>query len=164
MANDATTPVTSSYLDFAGLARLRGEAQRKTDTGTHEAAQQFEAMFVQMMLKSMRDATFKGGMLDSQTMDTYMGMHDRELSLQIARNGSMGIASMLEKQFSQTQTTAADVLAQRQKSGEVPAGLPMVKPLPGPLPLGVGQPAYEVKRPAAAGFDLQREFTIHSAP
>ena len=164
MANDATLATASSSLDFAGLARLRSEAQKKSGAGNREAAQQFEAMFVQMMLKSMRDATFKGGMLDSKTMDTYMGMHDRELSLQIARNGSMGIASMLEKQFSQTQTTAADVLAQRQKSGEDAAGLPMVKPLPGPLPLGAGQPAYEVKRPAAAGFDLQREFMIHSAP
>ena len=164
MANDVTLATASSSLDFTGLARLRSEAQKKTGAGNREAAQQFEAMFVQMMLKSMRDATFKGGMLDSQTMDTYMGMHDRELSLQIARNGSMGIASMLEKQFSQTQITAADVLAQRQKSGEGAAGLPMVKPLPGPLPLGVVQPAYEVKRPAAVGFDLQREFTISPAP
>ena len=119
---------------------------------------------MQMMLKSMRDATFKSGFLGSQTMDTYQGMHDRELSLQIARNGSMGIASLLEKQFSQTQTTAADVLVQRQKPGEDTSGLPMVKPLPGPLPLGVGQPAYVVKRPTAVGFDLQREFTINPAP
>jgi len=164
MANDATLATASSSLDFAGLARLRGEAQKKSNAGNREAAQQFEAMFVQMMLKSMRDATFKSGFLGSQTMDTYQGMHDRELSLQIARNGSMGIASLLEKQFSQNQTTAADVLVQRQKSGEDAAGLPMVKPLPGPLPLGVGQPAYEVKRAAAVGFDLQREFTINPAP
>ena len=164
MANDVTLATASSSLDFAGLARLRGEAQKKSSAGNREAAQQFEAMLVQMMLKSMRDATFKSGFLGSKAMDTYQVMHDRELSLQIARNGSMGIASLLEKQFSQTQTTAADVLVQRQKSGEDAAGLPMVKPLPGPLPLGVGKPAVEVKRPAAAGFDLQREFTINSAP
>ena len=164
MANDATLATASSSLDFAGLARLRGEAQKKSGAGNREAAQQFEAMFVQMMLKSMRDATFKSGFLGSSTMDTYMGMHDRELSLQIARNGSMGIASMLEKQFAQTRTTAADVLVQRQKDGAENAGFPTVKPLPAPLPLGNAQPVYEVKRPAAAGFDLQREFTIPNAP
>ena len=61
MANDATLATASSSLDFAGLARLRGEAQKKSNAGNREAAQQFEAMFVQMMLKSMRDATFKSG-------------------------------------------------------------------------------------------------------
>ena len=166
MANEATTPVTSSYLDFAGLARLRGEAQRKTDAGTHEAAQQFEAMFVQMMLKSMRDASFKSDLMGSQTLDTYQSMHDHELSLQMARRGSLGIATMIEKQFAQTQTQvpAADQLALREKAATDAASFSLTKKknsgyaLPGP------QPALEIGRPKNTGFDLQREFKFNRAP
>ncbi|MEI7681508.1 MAG: rod-binding protein [Betaproteobacteria bacterium] len=168
MANDVANAnaVTGSYLDFAGIARLRGEAQRKTETGNREAAQQFEAMFVQMMLKSMRDASFKSDFLNSQTMDTYQSMHDHELSMQLAKRGTMGIASMIEKQFAQTQAqvTASDELKRRQAAGEPAVALPLAKPPAGSLPLRRAADAYEISRPQpSTGFELQREFSINRA-
>ena len=58
MATAANSPaLANSYLDFAGLARLRGEAHRSSGAANRETAQQFEAMFIQMMMKSMRDAS-----------------------------------------------------------------------------------------------------------
>lgn len=166
MANDATLATASSSLDFAGLARLRGEAQKKSNAGNREAAQQFEAMFVQMMLKSMRDASFKSDFLNSQTMDTYQSMHDHELSMQLAKRGTMGIASMIEKQFAQTQAqvTASDELKRRQAAGEPAVALPLAKPPAGSLPLRRAADAYEISRPQpSTGFELQREFSINRA-
>ena len=40
-----------SSLDFAQLGELKGRAQRREDSALRETAQQFEAMFLQMMLK-----------------------------------------------------------------------------------------------------------------
>ncbi|MBL8481337.1 MAG: flagellar assembly peptidoglycan hydrolase FlgJ, partial [Rhodocyclaceae bacterium] len=51
----ATTP--SLAIDSRGLARLARSARENSPEATRLAAQQFEAMFTNMMLKSMRDAT-----------------------------------------------------------------------------------------------------------
>ena len=48
--------VVSSHNDFQGLAKLRAKAQEDQMSAAREVGQQFEAFFIQMMLKSMRDA------------------------------------------------------------------------------------------------------------
>ena len=53
MANDVSSNV-NMYSDFAGLAKLREQARNESPEAAREAAQQFEALFVQMMLQSMR--------------------------------------------------------------------------------------------------------------
>ena len=94
MANEANGPsLANSYLDFAGLARLRSEAHRSSGAANREAAQQFEAMFIQMMMKSMREASFKGELLDSSALETFQGMQDREISVQLAKRGGFGLAA-----------------------------------------------------------------------
>ena len=52
-------------LDPNTLGGLRRLSKQNSPEATKEAAKQFEALFVQQMLKSMRDATPKGGMLDN---------------------------------------------------------------------------------------------------
>ena len=47
---------TSIYNDFTGLANLQARATQRDPEATHEAMRQFEALFVQEMLKSMRSA------------------------------------------------------------------------------------------------------------
>jgi len=46
-----------SYNDFTALGELRGKAQRNEAGAMRESAEQFEALFIQMMLKSMREAS-----------------------------------------------------------------------------------------------------------
>ena len=155
-----------SYLDFDALGRLKGQAAKDGKSAARETAQQFEALFLQMMMKSMRDASFKSDFLNSQTMDTYQSMHDHELSMQLAKRGTMGIASMIEKQFAQTQAqvTASDELKRRQAAGEPAVALPLAKPPAGSLPLRRAADAYEISRPQpSTGFELQREFSINRA-
>ena len=52
-----------SSLDFAQLGELKGRAQRREDSALRETAQQFEAMFLQMMLKTMREAVPRSGFM-----------------------------------------------------------------------------------------------------
>ena len=119
-----TPGIASSSLDFASLGRLRGQAQQQDNKAIKEAARQFESMFAQMMLKSMREASFKSDLVESNAMDTYQGMYDKELANQMSKRGTLGIADMLVRNFEQqrAQPSAADVLAsrdaQRAKTGD----------------------------------------------
>ena len=109
--------IARSSLDFAALGELRSRAQRHEESALRDTAEQFEAMFLQMMLKTMRDATPKSGLFDSHAMDTYESMYDRELSLHMAKRGSIGISDMLVEQLSRNQPmpSTADVLSNRLK-------------------------------------------------
>ena len=96
---DASNNVTSSYLDFSGLGELRGRAAKDSQGALRETAEQFEALFIQMMMKSMREATFKSDMLQSDALDTYQDMFDKEISVSMAARGNMGMANMLQSQL-----------------------------------------------------------------
>jgi Rod binding domain-containing protein len=165
MANEANSPsLANSYLDFAGLARLRGEAHRSSSAANRETAQQFEAMFIQMMMKSMRDASFKGELLDSSALETFQGMQDREISVQLAKRGGFGLADMLEKQFAQQPAAApaADELALRQSMINEKAGLPLTKPA-AEFPVATQKPVFNIKRNVNTGYELQRDMPLNAA-
>ena len=53
------------YTDFEGLSALRAKAREDQDAAIDQVVRQFESLFLQMMLKSMRDASFGGGLLDA---------------------------------------------------------------------------------------------------
>lgn len=112
-----TPPSTNSYLDFDGLGQLKGQARQNAKGAIRETAQQFEALFLQMMMKSMRESIVKSDMSESNTMETFEGMFDKEVSVQLAKKNSMGLADMLVKNLEQQQAniaTTADILKQRQ--------------------------------------------------
>ena len=108
---------TRSYLDFEGLGQLKGQARQDAKSATRETAQQFEAMFIQMMLKTMRESVMKSDLSENAPLDTYQGMFDKEVSVQLAKKNSVGLADMLVKNFEQQQAsiaTTAEILKQRQ--------------------------------------------------
>ena len=107
----------SSYLDFDGLGQLKGQARTDAKSAIRETAQQFEALFLQMMMKSMRESIVKSELSESSTMETFEGMFDKEVSVQLAKKNSVGLADMLVKNFEQQQAsiaTTAEILKQRQ--------------------------------------------------
>ena len=89
----------TNALDFGGLARMRAGAVQSDEKVTKEVAQQFEAIFINMMLKSMREATDRSGLLDSESTKTYESMFDQQLSTELAANGTFGIAQALQSQL-----------------------------------------------------------------
>ena len=106
--------VPRSSLDFQGLGELRARAQGKEEAATRQTAQQFEAMFIQMMLKSMRDAVPKSELLKSKAMDTFEAMYDREIAVALSKKGGLGLADMMMKHLSQPNTATKDYLQDRQ--------------------------------------------------
>jgi flagellar protein FlgJ len=90
------------YHDFAGLKNLETKASHQDPEAIKVAAQQFESMFINMVLKSMRDAnqSFKSDMLSDQTQDFYQEMYDQQLSTNLSENNGIGLSEILVKQLS----------------------------------------------------------------
>jgi flagellar protein FlgJ len=100
------TPTTSIALDPRGLEKLRTEANATPDKAVRDAAKQFETLFVQRLLKSMRDATPQDGMMDSEQTRMYTGMLDQQLAQAMSHRG-IGLADVMVKQLSKGSGSAA---------------------------------------------------------
>ena len=98
------------YTDFQGLARLRAEAANNSPEALRETAAQFEAIFVQMMLKSMRDTSFGGGLMDSKQSDFYREIYDKQIAMDISSKGGLGLGDMLVQQLGGKSTEDKNVI------------------------------------------------------
>jgi len=96
----AGTAMNGIAADSRSLDQLRQVANQDPAKAVHQVATQFEALFMQMVLKSMRDASPKSGMLDSSDHQMYTGMLDEQLAQKIAAGGT-GLAAVIERQLSQ---------------------------------------------------------------
>lgn len=90
--------------DLKGIDNLRRAAQSGDKGALEEAAKQFEAIFMQMMLKSMRKAqgalADKDSPFNSQQVQFYRDMHDQQLAVDLSSRGGVGIADIIVQQLS----------------------------------------------------------------
>jgi peptidoglycan hydrolase FlgJ len=96
----AATPDTSAattYTDLNGLAALKRDPD--SPQAIKAVAEQVEAMFLQMMLKSMRDASASDDP-DSNEMGMYQDMFDKQVALTISQHADLGIGRLLKRQIS----------------------------------------------------------------
>ena len=102
---DATT-FNGAFHDLNQLSELKyGDASTEKDR-LEKAAREFETMFVNELFKSARktqELLAKDNPMHSSEMSTYQGMLDQEMALQMGRQGGMGIADMLVRQFTDRQ-------------------------------------------------------------
>ena len=89
----------SYYADFSGLEGLKKGVKANEPAAIRAAAQQFESLFTNMMLKSMREAKLGQGLGESQESDLYQDMYDQQLSLKMAQGKGIGLADMLVQQL-----------------------------------------------------------------
>jgi flagellar protein FlgJ len=102
-----TTDLTSKFaLDVKDMGSLKQSARAGSPEALKTAATQFEAMFVNMMMKSMRDATPQDGLMDSQQTKTFTTMLDQQTSQNIAKKG-IGLSDMLIRQLTKTSDNQA---------------------------------------------------------
>ena len=87
-------PDSRVYTDFAGLTTLRARAQANPGETLGEVAEQFEAVFLQMMLKSMR-ATTHGDPLLGEGGKLYAELFDQQIALDLAGSKRFGLAQSL---------------------------------------------------------------------
>ena len=89
-------------LDIKASADLRAKLNKDPQAGLKQAAQQFEGMLLQMMLKSMRDATPQDGMMDSDQTRFFTSIMDQQLAQNLSAKGSLGFAKLIEQQLGRT--------------------------------------------------------------
>lgn len=94
-------------LDVKAAGDLRNKLKQDAPGGLKEAAQQFEGMLLQMMLKSMRDATPQDGVLDSDQTRFFTSIMDQQLAQNLSAQGKLGFAKMIEQQLGRA-TSATD--------------------------------------------------------
>lgn len=86
------------YTDFAGLAELRATARGEAPSSLREVARQFEALFLQMVLKSLREAS-PAPEAESDALGHYREMYDSQLALHLTRGPGLGLAEILARQL-----------------------------------------------------------------
>lgn len=96
-----TDPSQNLAIDTKGLAELRRSAQQNSPEALKSAAKQFEALFMNMIMKSMREATPQEGIFDNDQSRMYTSMLDQQISQNLADRG-VGLADMLIRQLSGT--------------------------------------------------------------
>ena len=97
-----------SELNISGIieaarARVENASLKPLDRNAdlREAAEQFEAIFLNEFIKQARKAKLAEDIFGSEAQDTYQDMMDRELSSQLAGRVNLGIAEALVRQLGQ---------------------------------------------------------------
>lgn len=108
------------YTDLNGLADLRMQARQDSKSALKEVAKQFEAMFIQTLMKSSRDASFGDPLFDSDRMDFYNDMYDKQMSMTLAQSGT-GLADVLTEQLGRSLGLDRDPLQKPEGGFQVPA-------------------------------------------
>lgn len=96
------TSVANVYNDFSGLTNLKTQAREKPNEAAREVAQQFESIFVGMVMKAMRSATPQDSLFNSNQMEVYQEMFDKQLALDLSASGGLGLARIIEQQISKS--------------------------------------------------------------
>lgn len=139
MALGAADFSTRLAIDAQGVGDLKLDAKQNSPEALKVAARQFEAVFMNMLLKSMRETTSQDGLFDSEQTRMYTSMLDQQLSQSMASRG-IGLADVMVRQLSRAVTDAVDPAAEAQA---FPLNADRALPLDAP-------PAAQTAAPAAA--------------
>jgi len=142
--SDLSTNTSSTYLDFNALTRLKGEAAQDPSKAIRQTSEQFEAYFIQQMMKTMRESVEKSDLVEGGSMDTYQDMMDKEVSLQMVKRGGMGLADMMERQMKLAQGLSTQDALQMRPQVAAPMPLNPVREPMSVQPQAI--PAYELER------------------
>jgi peptidoglycan hydrolase FlgJ len=108
----STPPVnTGYYADFGHMEALKNTARQDQPAAIREAARQFESLFTNMLLKSMREANLGEGMGDSEQTRFYQDMFDQQLAVQMSQGKGLGLAERLVQQLQRTGLAPAPTTA-----------------------------------------------------
>lgn len=155
MTSPLTTNVgsmASTYTDFQGLGQLKAAARTNDPQAKAAAIKQFESVFIEMMLKAMRDATPKNPLFDNSQTSLYQNLYDHQLAINLAGHGDLGLGKLIGQSLGgQGVTQGATSTGKSKPAPAVPsAAAPSV-------PVGAtGEAALPVTWPPATPADFVR--------
>lgn len=157
------TPNRAAF-DVQSAQDLRSQFAKNPQEGLKAAAQQFETMFLQMVMKSMRDTVPDDGMLNSEQSKFYTSLLDQQMAQNLSSNGKgVGFAKLIEQQLGRTMVGNASE-ANAQGAANAAAGdLPLAasdgrhlqyKTVLGNLPTSAAYPRANATAAPAAATDM----------
>jgi peptidoglycan hydrolase FlgJ len=150
------TNIGSLAIDSQSLNKLRLQAKQTPDQALKAAAQQFETVFLNMMLKSMREATPQDGVFDSEQTKMFTGMLDQQLAQSMSASRGVGLAEIMVKQLSRNSQYRVPSAESRVPGAEHSALSTQHSALG--VPLGVQHSALSTAIPSAYKADVQQSF------
>lgn len=124
----ATAPTNQLAFDANSLNGIKRLSRDNSPQALKAAAQQFEGVFLQMVLKSMREASPQGGLFESDQTKTFTGLLDQQLAMTLASSrGGTGLAAVIERQLGRQK---AQALVSESGSGLVSASETAAQPMP----------------------------------
>lgn len=98
-------PKQDFFADFSSLTDLKTKAKQDPDAALQEVAQQFESIFINMMLKNMRSTNeaIGDGLFSSTQTKQYQEMMDSQMAQSMAKSGGIGLADALVRQYQSQQ-------------------------------------------------------------
>jgi len=115
-----TTAKANTYSDLNGLASLKQDPH--SPQALRAVAQQVDALFLQMMLKSMRDAGASVGESGSNEMGMYQDMFDKQIALNLSQHQNLGLGTLLTRQLGGGNAPGADARGGRPPGVTTPGG------------------------------------------
>ena len=92
-----------SQLTEKNLEGMRNQSkfgQIDSEKDMEKVARDFESVFVNKLLESMRKSVPKSGLLDSSALDMYQSMMDQEMAKNMSERKGMGLGEMVYKDLS----------------------------------------------------------------
>jgi len=125
------------YADPHALSSLKSGAKARDPDALKAVAKQFESLFTQMLLKSMREAnkSFGDSTFGSEQTEFYQGMFDDQLAMHLSQGKGLGLADMLVKQLSQAGQVAPAKAGDAAKPSADGQGIELKPQAAGPMPI-----------------------------
>lgn len=140
----------TGYGDARGISDLKLAAGKDPKSVVREAAKQFESLFMQQLLKSMRESSQSSGMLENEGTKLGSEMLDTQWSTKLAGQPG-GLSDVIARQL-------------ERQMGMAPGPIPRVAP-PSAAPVNPFKPNAEVKIPqkGALGFVQEHQAAAKQA-
>ncbi len=110
------------YSNLQGLQKLKGLSQKDEKAALKAVAKQFEALFIEMMLKQSQKVNFDDeGMMSSERTKFFQTWQYEQLAQDIAAKGSIGLADQLVEQLTpQYPVLTVDEYKKMKQAGQLP--------------------------------------------
>ena len=143
--------------DANGLNNLKLAAKENSPEAIKGVAKQFEAIFMNMMLKSMRDASAsEDNLFDNEQSRTFTSMLDQQVSSNLSAKG-LGLSDILAKQLSKNGYLPQNSTAPEQTEGKTPAVTPNTE-----QPAPSLNPVFKAKPMSGHAADFQNHMSKHA--
>jgi flagellar protein FlgJ len=106
--------------DVQSLGNLKMEAGKSSPEAIKETAKQFESLFMRELMKSMREATMKSGMLDNAGSDLGTDLLDQQFAVQMSGQPG-GLSDLIAQQLTRQMGVSADPAVTKPTTTIAPA-------------------------------------------